>query len=57
MKMAFRGLPLLVVARAAARRAQALEANRSAAVPAEASIGAPGAPRPDIEPLRRYVRR
>jgi len=57
MKMPLRALPLLVAARAAARRDHALAEGRRATVSAAPPPGAPGATRPNFELVRRYVRR
>jgi hypothetical protein len=54
LKMHFPALPLLVVARAGARRGGALEARRIAVI-AEPPAAAPGGPRPCFELVRRYV--
>jgi hypothetical protein len=56
MKLAMNGLPLLVMARAAARRAQALEAIRVVALAGPPAAAAAPA-RPEFELVRRYVRR
>jgi hypothetical protein len=57
MKMAFQALPLLLVARGAARRAQALAQVARVAAPAEPLADPPGDARANIELVRRYVRR
>ena len=57
MKKAFRGLPFLLAARAAARRADALAQSPQPVAFAEPVPDALAAARPNFELVRRYVRR